>query len=166
MGFYLNKTTNNSNSNLIAAGDSAEMNPQEIPKEQLLNKVFRMEKTLQKYRTKYSELMSRFQGSLKEQEKLKIELHQSNDKSTRRINDINDTIELEKQAKMHLEEELNATIEEKVQHIAVLQTQVKVLKSNGLKESQLEADKLLLQQKLDGSSAQVENMQQKLKESM
>ena len=35
------------------------------------------------------------------------------------------TVELEKQAKMHLEEELNATIDEKLEHIEVLQTQVK-----------------------------------------
>ena len=41
-----------------------------------------------KYRTRYSALMSRFQGLLKENEKTKIEVKQVEEKMKRKLNDV------------------------------------------------------------------------------
>ena len=49
-----------------------------------------MEKTLQKYRIKYSEVISKLEDSIKEQERLKIDLQKTREKSHRKISDINE----------------------------------------------------------------------------
>ncbi|XP_015773208.1 PREDICTED: golgin subfamily A member 4-like [Acropora digitifera] len=67
----------------------------------------------------------------KENEKLQNNLTQSQDKQLRRISEMKETIELEKQAKMHLEETLQLSIDEKEERIKALQTQVQILKQQG-----------------------------------
>lgn len=130
------RVANNSNSS--ASGESgSDPTVVDIPKDQLLGKVFRLEKTLQKYRLHYSELKNRYQEMLKDHESMKIEFQKSEEKNKRRLNDVTETIDLEKQAKMHLEEELNALIDEKQEHIGVLQTQIHLLK---IKEKEQQGD--------------------------
>jgi len=49
---------------------------------------FRLEKTLLKYREKFSEVAGRLQGTTKENEKMKAAIQQSQDKFTRKIREM------------------------------------------------------------------------------
>ncbi|RMC05571.1 hypothetical protein DUI87_18768 [Hirundo rustica rustica] len=78
-------------------------------KEQLLQRLRRMECSLCNYRGKYSELVSAYQVMQREKKKLQ-------------------ELQMDQQAKKHLQEEFDASLEEKDQLISVLQTQVSLLK--------------------------------------
>uniref|UniRef100_F7AFQ9 Uncharacterized protein n=2 Tax=Ciona intestinalis TaxID=7719 RepID=F7AFQ9_CIOIN len=111
-----------------SSGDHNAIDVNSITKDQLLNKVFRLEKTLHKYREKYSEMVRNFQTTLKDNEKMKVVMQQMQDKNMRRIQEMKEAADLDKQAKKHLEEELTFSLEEKEQRIEVLQTQIQLLK--------------------------------------
>uniref|UniRef100_A0A2I3GKK8 Golgin A4 n=1 Tax=Nomascus leucogenys TaxID=61853 RepID=A0A2I3GKK8_NOMLE len=89
-------------------------NSDSLNKEQLIQRLRRMERSLSSYRGKYSEV-----GGI---------LSQSQDKSLRRIAELREELQMDQQAKKHLQEEFDASLEEKDQHISVLQTQVSLLK--------------------------------------
>ncbi|XP_041327606.1 golgin subfamily A member 4 isoform X5 [Pyrgilauda ruficollis] len=97
-------------------------------KEQLLQRLRRMERSLGNYRGKYSELVSAYQVIQREKKKLQSILSQSQDKALRRIGELREELQMDQQAKKHLQEEFDASLEEKDQLINVLQTQVSLLK--------------------------------------
>ncbi|NWR17749.1 GOGA4 protein, partial [Emberiza fucata] len=97
-------------------------------KEQLLQRLRRMERSLGNYRGKYSELVSAYQVTQREKKKLQSILSQSQDKALRRIGELREELQMDQQAKKHLQEEFDASLEEKDQLINVLQTQVLLLK--------------------------------------
>ncbi|XP_009946122.1 PREDICTED: golgin subfamily A member 4-like, partial [Leptosomus discolor] len=103
-------------------------NTDSLSKEQLLQRLRRMERSLGNYRGKYSELVSAYQVIQREKKKLQGILSQSQDKALRRIGELREELQMDQQAKKHLQEEFDASLEEKDQLISVLQTQVSLLK--------------------------------------
>uniref|UniRef100_A0A2I3HRL3 Golgin A4 n=1 Tax=Nomascus leucogenys TaxID=61853 RepID=A0A2I3HRL3_NOMLE len=103
-------------------------NSDSLNKEQLIQRLRRMERSLSSYRGKYSELVTAYQMLQREKKKLQGILSQSQDKSLRRIAELREELQMDQQAKKHLQEEFDASLEEKDQHISVLQTQVSLLK--------------------------------------
>ncbi|KAM9308232.1 golgin subfamily A member 4 [Gastrophryne carolinensis] len=99
-----------------------------LSKDQLLHRLRRMEKSLGNYRGKYSELVTAYRTVQRDKEKLQTILSQSQDKALRRIGELREEIQMDQQAKKHLQEEFDASLEEKDQLISVLQTQVSLLK--------------------------------------
>ncbi|XP_057622266.1 golgin subfamily A member 4 isoform X3 [Chionomys nivalis] len=99
-----------------------------LNREQLLQRLRRMERSLSSYRGKYSELVTAYQTLQREKKKLQGILSQSQDKSLRRISELREELQMDQQAKRHLQEEFDACLEEKDQYISVLQTQVSLLK--------------------------------------
>ncbi|XP_067417466.1 golgin subfamily A member 4-like, partial [Emydura macquarii macquarii] len=98
-------------------------NMDSLSKEQLLQRLRRMERSLGNYRGKYSELVAAYQTVQKEKKKLQGILSQSQDKALRRIGELREELQMDQQAKKHLQEEFDASLEEKDQFISVLQTQ-------------------------------------------
>uniref|UniRef100_A0A8C3HIR3 Golgin A4 n=1 Tax=Chrysemys picta bellii TaxID=8478 RepID=A0A8C3HIR3_CHRPI len=103
-------------------------NMDSLSKEQLLQRLRRMERSLGNYRGKYSELVTAYQTVQREKKKLQGILSQSQDKALRRIGELREELQMDQQAKKHLQEEFDASLEEKDQLISVLQTQVSLLK--------------------------------------
>ncbi|KAG8442722.1 hypothetical protein GDO86_011499, partial [Hymenochirus boettgeri] len=99
-----------------------------LDKEQLYNRLHRMEKSLGSYRGKYSELVTAYRTLQRDKDKLQSIMSQSQDKALRRIGELREELKMDQQAKKHLQEEFDASLEEKDQFISVLQTQVNILK--------------------------------------
>ncbi|XP_066441811.1 golgin subfamily A member 4 isoform X2 [Eleutherodactylus coqui] len=99
-----------------------------LTKEQLFHRLHRMDKSLSNYRGKYSELVTAYRTVQRDKEKLQSILSQSQDKALRRIGELREELQMDQQAKKHLQEEFDASLEEKDQLISVLQTQVTLLK--------------------------------------
>ncbi|MGH0119324.1 UNVERIFIED_CONTAM: hypothetical protein FKN15_002127 [Acipenser sinensis] len=132
-----------------------------LSKEQLHHRLRRMERSLSIYRGKYSELVTAYRTVQRDKEKVQelqmdqqakkhiqeefdaaLEekdqhitvlqtqaiLSQCQDKSLRRIGELREELQMDQQAKKHIQEEFDAALEEKDQHITVLQTQVALLK--------------------------------------
>ncbi|XP_009862865.1 PREDICTED: golgin subfamily A member 4-like, partial [Apaloderma vittatum] len=114
-------------------------NVDSLSKEQLLQRLRRMERSLGNYRGKYSELVSAYQVIQREKKKLQGILSQSQDKALRRIGELREELQMDQQAKKHLQEEFDASLEEKDQLISVLQTQVTLLKQR-LQNGQIGTD--------------------------
>uniref|UniRef100_A0A674N2B0 Golgin A4 n=1 Tax=Takifugu rubripes TaxID=31033 RepID=A0A674N2B0_TAKRU len=113
-----------------------------LSKEQLLHRLLRVERSLGKYRGKYSELVTTYRTVQRDKEKTQAILSQSQDKALRRIGELREELQMDQQAKKHLQEEFDAALEEKDQMITVLQTQVALLKkrTKGLPAGALEGD--------------------------
>ncbi|XP_065152261.1 golgin subfamily A member 4 isoform X3 [Paramisgurnus dabryanus] len=114
-----------------------------LSKEQLLNRLHRVERSLGNYRGKYSELVTAYRTTQRDKEKTQAILSQSQDKALRRIGELREELQMDQQAKKHLQEEFDAALEEKDQMITVLQTQVSLLKkrlqaSGGVVSTELE----------------------------
>ncbi|RXN01830.1 Integrin alpha-9 [Acipenser ruthenus] len=99
-----------------------------LSKEQLHHRLRRMERSVSNYRGKYSELVTAYRTVQRDKEKIQAILSQCQDKSLRRIGELREELQMDQQAKKHLQEEFDAALEEKDQHITVLQTQVSLLK--------------------------------------
>ncbi|XP_075683100.1 golgin subfamily A member 4 isoform X2 [Rhinoderma darwinii] len=110
-----------------------------LSKEQLFHRLHRMEKSLGNYRGKYSELVTAYRTVQRDKEKLQSILSQSQDKALRRIGELREELQMDQQAKKHLQEEFDASLEEKDQLISVLQTQVILLKQR-VGKGQLESE--------------------------
>ncbi|XP_073534415.1 golgin subfamily A member 4 isoform X2 [Phyllobates terribilis] len=110
-----------------------------LTKEQLFHRLHRMEKSLDNYRGKYSELVTAYRTVQRDKEKLQSILSQSQDKALRRIGELREELQMDQQAKKHLQEEFDASLEEKDQLISVLQTQVTLLKQR-LGKGQVQAE--------------------------
>ncbi|XP_052006599.1 golgin subfamily A member 4-like isoform X2 [Xyrauchen texanus] len=106
-----------------------------LSKEQLLNRLHRLERSLGNYRGKYSELVTAYRTVQRDKEKTQAILSQSQDKALRRIGELREEIQMDQQTKKHLQEEFDAALEEKDQMITVLQKQVSLLKK-GLQASE------------------------------
>ncbi|XP_022792053.1 golgin subfamily A member 4-like [Stylophora pistillata] len=100
-------------------------------KEEVVAMFRKQERVLARYKTRFSEVVEAYKNLQKENEKLQNNLTQSQDKALRRISEMKETVELEKQAKMHLEETLQLSLDEKEDIIKALQTQVQLLKQQG-----------------------------------
>ncbi|XP_023575543.1 golgin subfamily A member 4 isoform X2 [Octodon degus] len=116
-------------------------NSDSLSKEQLIQRLRRMERSLSSYRGKYSELVTAYQTLQREKKKLQGILSQSQDKALRRIGELREELQMDQQAKKHLQEEFDASLEEKDQYISVLQTQVSLLKQR-LQNGPMNADVL------------------------
>lgn len=114
-------------------------NSDSLNKEQLIQRLRRMERSLSSYRGKYSELVTAYQTLQREKKKLQSILSQSQDKALRRIGELREELQMDQQAKKHLQEEFDASLEEKDQYISVLQTQVSLLKQR-LRNGPMNAD--------------------------
>ncbi|XP_005383764.1 PREDICTED: golgin subfamily A member 4 isoform X2 [Chinchilla lanigera] len=114
-------------------------NSDSLNKEQLIQRLRRMERSLSTYRGKYSELVTAYQSLQREKKKLQGILSQSQDKALRRIGELREELQMDQQAKKHLQEEFDASLEEKDQYISVLQTQVSLLKQR-LRNGPMNAD--------------------------
>ncbi|XP_056376325.1 golgin subfamily A member 4 isoform X2 [Hyla sarda] len=110
-----------------------------LTKEQLFHRLHRMEKSLGNYRGKYSEIVTAYRTVQRDKEKLQSILSQSQDKALRRIGELREELQMDQQAKKHLQEEFDASLEEKDQLISVLQTQVTLLKQRFGKGQEPEA---------------------------
>ncbi|XP_051233199.1 golgin subfamily A member 4 isoform X2 [Dicentrarchus labrax] len=99
-----------------------------LSKDQLLHRLLRVERSLGKYRGKYSELVTAYRTVQRDKEKTQVILSQSQDKALRRIGELREELQMDQQAKKHLQDEFDAALEEKDQMITVLQTQVALLK--------------------------------------
>lgn len=99
-----------------------------LTKDQLLHRLLQVERSLGKYRGKYSELVTAYRTVQRDKEKTQAILSQSQDKALRRIGELREELQMDQQAKKHLQEEFDAALEEKDQMITVLQTQVALLK--------------------------------------
>nr|XP_013011837.1 golgin subfamily A member 4 isoform X1 [Cavia porcellus] len=115
-------------SDMESEAEDSPGNSDSLSKEQLMQRLRRMERSLSSYRGKYSELVTAYQTLQREKKKLQGILSQSQDKALRRIGELREELQMDQQAKKHLQEEFDASLEEKDQYISVLQTQVSLLK--------------------------------------
>uniref|UniRef100_A0AAV2M4M6 Uncharacterized protein n=1 Tax=Knipowitschia caucasica TaxID=637954 RepID=A0AAV2M4M6_KNICA len=99
-----------------------------LSKDQLLHRLLQVESSLGKYRGKYSELVTAYRTVQRDKEKTQAILSQSQDKALCRIGELREELQMDQQAKKHLQDEFDAALEEKDQMITVLQTQVSLLK--------------------------------------
>ncbi|KAJ3610881.1 hypothetical protein NHX12_022971 [Muraenolepis orangiensis] len=115
-------------SDIESEAEDSPGNAEALSKEQLLHRLHRVERSLGNYRGKYSELVTAFRTVQRDKEKSQAILSQSQDKALRRIGELREELQMDQQAKKHLQEEFDATLEEKDQMITVLQTQVALMK--------------------------------------
>uniref|UniRef100_A0A8C7YZH8 Golgin A4 n=1 Tax=Oryzias sinensis TaxID=183150 RepID=A0A8C7YZH8_9TELE len=115
-------------SDIESEAEEAPGSAESLSKEQLLHRLLQVESSLGKYRGKYSELVTAYRTVQREKEKTQAILSQSQDKALRRIGELREELQMDQQAKKHLQEEFDAALEEKDQMITVLQTQVALLK--------------------------------------
>ncbi|KAM9476755.1 golgin subfamily A member 4 isoform 2-T2 [Clarias gariepinus] len=108
--------------------EDAPANAEALSKDQLLYRLHRVEKSLANYRGKYSELVTAYRTVQRDKDKTQAILSQSQDKALRRIGELREELQMDQQAKKHLQEEFDAVLEEKDQMITVLQTQVALMK--------------------------------------
>ena len=85
----------------------------------------RQDKSMRKYKQKFSELVDAYKSLQKEKEKLEGTLTSGQDKQLRKNKELRETIELEQESKRHLEETLRMEMDEKDDQIDALRTQVK-----------------------------------------
>ncbi|GAB1603388.1 golgin subfamily A member 4-like isoform X3 [Argonauta hians] len=97
-------------------------------KEELYSLANKYQARSRRYKSKFNEIVVSFKEVLQEQEKLKKNLAQSQDKSFRRISELKEQINLDQLAKRDLEENYRLMLDEKDEQVNVLKTQVKLLK--------------------------------------
>ncbi|KAM4729586.1 golgin subfamily A member 4 isoform 2-T2 [Anableps anableps] len=133
-----------------------------LSKEQLVHRLLQVERSLGKYRGKYSELVTAYRTVQREKEKTQAILSQSQDKALRRIGELREELQMDQQAKKHLQDEFDAVLEEKDQMITVLQTQVALLKKRvkGVSDGPLPSEGDALQSEV--SAAQIPSKEQGL----
>ncbi|XP_057703907.1 golgin subfamily A member 4 isoform X2 [Corythoichthys intestinalis] len=115
-------------SDIESEAEEASSNAESLSKEQLVHRLIRVEASLAKYRGKYSEIVTAYRTVQRDKEKTQAILSQCQDKSLRRIGELREELQMDQQAKKHLQDEFDAALEEKDQMITVLQTQVGLLK--------------------------------------
>ncbi|CAM9358182.1 unnamed protein product [Lampetra planeri] len=99
-----------------------------LSRDEMAHRLGRMERSLVKYRGRYTELVSICKDLQRDKEKLQVVLGQNQDRALRRISELREELQMDQQAKKHLQQEFDASLEEKDQLISVLQTQVALLK--------------------------------------
>ncbi|XP_009699745.1 PREDICTED: golgin subfamily A member 4-like, partial [Cariama cristata] len=124
-------------------------------RELLLQRLHKMECKLDNYKEKYSELVAAYQVLQREKKKLENVLSQSQDKALRRIGELREELQMDQQAKKHLQEEFNASLEEKDQLISVLQTQVLLLKQNSQRGTELPDPNIQSEPQVQGPTEEI-----------
>ncbi|KAF7494600.1 Golgin subfamily A member 4 [Sarcoptes scabiei] len=107
--------------------ESTQRNLDEITKEQLLDYCYRLKNRSKKYRERWAEVIKAYRETVKEKDKLKDILTDSQDKAIKRMNELKEQCNLEQEAKRHLEANLRVMIEEKEEQIKILQKQLEVM---------------------------------------
>ncbi|XP_064455717.1 golgin subfamily A member 4-like isoform X2 [Ornithodoros turicata] len=105
------------------------INLESVSKEQLFAAFQKTRARVQKYKTKYTEVVKAYKELDGEKDKIKRILTDSQDKALRRIEELREQSHLEQKAKAHLEDNLRCLLEEKEEMIKVLHTKVSLLKS-------------------------------------
>uniref|UniRef100_A0A3P9L7A8 Golgin A4 n=1 Tax=Oryzias latipes TaxID=8090 RepID=A0A3P9L7A8_ORYLA len=154
-------------SDIESEAEEAPGSAESLSKEQLLHRLLQVESSLGKYRGKYSELVTAYRTVQREKEKTQAILSQSQDKALRRIGELREELQMDQQAKKHLQEEFDAALEEKDQMITVLQTQVALLKkrTKGAADASVAPDQDVPQSELAAdptSASQTPSEEQKL----
>ncbi|XP_023818945.1 golgin subfamily A member 4 isoform X2 [Oryzias latipes] len=154
-------------SDIESEAEEAPGSAESLSKEQLLHRLLQVESSLGKYRGKYSELVTAYRTVQREKEKTQAILSQSQDKALRRIGELREELQMDQQAKKHLQEEFDAALEEKDQMITVLQTQVALLKkrTKGAADGSVAPDQDVPQSELAAdptSASQTPSEEQKL----
>ncbi|XP_067837468.1 golgin subfamily A member 4 isoform X2 [Heptranchias perlo] len=121
-------TTFDPSSDIESEAEDSTGNFESLSKDPSSNQFRRMERSLSNYRLKYSELVTAYRTLQRDKEKMQAVLSQGQDKALRRIGELREELQMDQQAKKHLQDEFEATLEEKDQFIGVLQTQVALLK--------------------------------------
>merc|ERR1711874_315329 len=99
-----------------------------ITKEQMFGMLTKMRARYHKYKGRYSDIAKAYKELEVENGKVKQVMQTTQDRALRRISELREQSNLEKQAKMHLEEELRAELEEKQHIIDALNSKVSLLK--------------------------------------
>ncbi|KAM6956121.1 golgin subfamily A member 4 isoform 2-T2 [Aplochiton taeniatus] len=115
-------------SDIESEAEESPGNAEALTKEQMLQRLHRVEKSLANYRGKYSELVTTYRTVQRDKEKTQAILSQSQDKALRRIGELREELQMDQQAKKHLQEDFDAALEEKDQMITVLKTQNTLMK--------------------------------------
>ncbi|XP_078396219.1 golgin subfamily A member 4 isoform X2 [Cetorhinus maximus] len=115
-------------SDIESEAEDSTVNFESLSKDPSSNQFRRMERSLSNYRLKYSELVTAYRTLQRDKEKMQVVLSQGQDKALRRIGELREELQMDQQAKKHLQDEFEAALEEKDQFIGVLQTQVALLK--------------------------------------
>ncbi|XP_060678897.1 golgin subfamily A member 4 isoform X1 [Hemiscyllium ocellatum] len=115
-------------SDIESEAEDSTGNFESLSKDPSSNQFRRMERSLSNYRLKYSELVTAYRTLQRDKEKMQVVLSQGQDKALRRIGELREELQMDQQAKKHLQDEFEAALEEKDQLIGVLQTQVALLK--------------------------------------
>lgn len=98
-----------------------------VSKEQLYSAYRKARTKYDKYRGRFSDLVTHYREIERAKTKLESLLVETQDKALRRISDLKEQCQLEQQAKAHLEEALRNDIEEKDHVINSLRTKVSFL---------------------------------------
>ncbi|XP_056147787.1 golgin subfamily A member 4 isoform X2 [Lampris incognitus] len=122
-------------SDIESEAEESPGNVDSLSRELLLHRLNRVERSLANYRGKYSELVTAYRTVQRDKEKTQVILSQSQDKALRRIGELREELQMDQQAKKHLQDEFDAALEEKDQMITVLQTQVALMKKQFKKVS-------------------------------
>ncbi|XP_072323461.1 golgin subfamily A member 4 isoform X2 [Scyliorhinus torazame] len=115
-------------SDIESEAEDSTGNFESLSKDPSSNQFRRMERSLSNYRLKYSELVTAYRTLQRDKEKMQVVLSQGQDKALRRIGELREELQMDQQAKKHIQDEFEAALEEKDQLIGVLQTQVSLLK--------------------------------------
>ncbi|XP_038665754.1 golgin subfamily A member 4 isoform X2 [Scyliorhinus canicula] len=115
-------------SDIESEAEDSTGNFESLSKDPSSNQFRRMERSLGNYRLKYSELVTAYRTLQRDKEKMQVVLSQGQDKALRRIGELREELQMDQQAKKHIQDEFEAALEEKDQFIGVLQTQVSLLK--------------------------------------
>lgn len=139
-----------------------------LSKEELLKVYRKQERTMNKLKGKFTQLTLAYKEVEKEKDKIKSVLSQSQDKALRRVSELKEAAELDRQAKIHMEETFRLQLEEKDEMLSVLQTQVKLLKRgedpDGLKPRPAAPESPKQEEAGDESSDEtVKNLKEKVK---
>ncbi|XP_048384924.1 golgin subfamily A member 4 isoform X2 [Stegostoma tigrinum] len=133
-------------SDIESEAEDSTGNFESLSKDPSSNQFRRMERSLSNYRLKYSELVTAYRTLQRDKEKMQIVLSQGQDKALRRIGELREELQMDQQAKKHLQDEFEAALEEKDQLIGVLQTQVALLKQRmGLAGANTDLDESTVQ---------------------
>ncbi|XP_026285947.1 golgin subfamily A member 4 isoform X3 [Frankliniella occidentalis] len=130
--------TYNFQSDLESCSEASESVGPNINKEQILSAYQKIQQKYHKYKGRYADLAKHYRDLERDNKNAKHILTECQDKALRRMAELKEQCNLEKQAKAHLEEALRSDLEEKDHLIHTLETkycnaelQIKLLRAQG-----------------------------------
>ncbi|XP_034250435.1 golgin subfamily A member 4-like isoform X2 [Thrips palmi] len=122
-------STYNFQSDLESCSEASESVGPNVNKEQLVVAYQKIQQKYHKYKGRYADLARHYRDLERDNKNAKHILTESQDKALRRMAELKEQCNLEKQAKAHLEEALRSDLEEKDHLIDTLKTKIKLLRS-------------------------------------